>query len=167
MPFKNHEEKLIYYRKYYCEHRERLRTQVKASYQKNKEKYREKSKEYYRNHKRELYETHKIWVKSERGKLKIKIWQQNFKLEVLIHYGGSPPKCACCGETNVEFLTIDHINGEGHKQRKTQGLGTQFYYWLKRNNFPEGFRVLCYNCNCGRAKNGGICPHKTGDNINV
>jgi hypothetical protein len=19
--------------------------------------------------------------------------------------------------------------------------------------------VLCWNCNCGRAKNGGICPH--------
>ncbi len=28
------------------------------------------------------------------------------------------------------------------------------------NNFPPGFRVLCYNCNCGRNHNKGICPHK-------
>jgi hypothetical protein len=20
--------------------------------------------------------------------------------------------------------------------------------------------VLCYNCNCGRARNGGVCPHQ-------
>jgi hypothetical protein len=29
-----------------------------------------------------------------------------------------------------------------------------------KNNFPRGYRILCYNCNCGRALNNGICPHK-------
>ena len=24
-------------------------------------------------------------------------------------------KCQCCGETQPEFLTLDHINGGGHK----------------------------------------------------
>ena len=33
------------------------------------------------------------------------------------------------------------------------------YIWLKNNNFPEGFQVLCFNCNCGKARNKGICPH--------
>jgi hypothetical protein len=32
--------------------------------------------------------------------------------------------------------------------------------WLKRNNFPSGYRVLCMNCNHGRKRNGGICPHE-------
>ena len=39
--------------------------------------------------------------------------------------------------------------------------GTKFYRWLKRNNFPEGFQVLCFNCNCGKEINKGVCPHKS------
>lgn len=34
------------------------------------------------------------------------------------------------------------------------------YRWLKDQGFPEGFRVLCHNCNQGRESNGGICPHR-------
>jgi hypothetical protein len=79
------------------------------------------------------------------------------KAEVFTHYGTS---CACCGESNPGFLTIDHINGCTKEERKTQGLGTGFYCWLRKNGFPEGFQTLCYNCNSGRATNGGICPHK-------
>jgi hypothetical protein len=33
------------------------------------------------------------------------------KVEVLQCYGGNPPKCPCCGEHRMEFLTIDHIDG--------------------------------------------------------
>lgn len=32
--------------------------------------------------------------------------------------------------------------------------------WLARHKYPEGFQLLCWNCNCGRAINGGICPHE-------
>jgi len=84
------------------------------------------------------------------------------KLEVLTHYGGGTPKCACCGESIIEFLTIDHINNNGEKHRKQIGSGGGFYRWLKENNFPKGYRVLCFNCNCGRklTKN-KICPHRS------
>jgi hypothetical protein len=31
----------------------------------------------------------------------------------------------------------------------------------QRDRFPNDvLRLLCFNCNCGRAKNGGICPHE-------
>lgn len=76
-------------------------------------------------------------------------------------YGG--PRCNCCGETTVQFLTIDHINGGGNAHRKEIGKGGgggAMYCWLKRNNYPSGFQVLCFNCNIGRHINGGICPHK-------
>lgn len=82
--------------------------------------------------------------------------------EVIDHYGG---KCACCGESNPLFLTIDHINNDGKKHRreisngKKNPGGQKIYYWLKENNFPEGFQVLCYNCNLGKARNNGTCPH--------
>jgi hypothetical protein len=56
------------------------------------------------------------------------------------------PSCACpgCQEHHIEFLTIDHING---------GV---LYRWLKKNGYPPGFRVLCYNCN--NARGAGECP---------
>jgi hypothetical protein len=86
-------------------------------------------------------------------------WKLNGKrmrLEVLIHYGGDPPRCACCEEAHVEFLAIDHIEGGGGKHRQKIGA---FYPWLIRNKFPKGFRVLCHNCNFSRGLY-GYCPHK-------
>lgn len=78
---------------------------------------------------------------------------------ILHAYGGEHPACACCGESQPLLLALDHINGGGHQQRQERG-GGGFYTWLKRNNYPPGFQVLCHNCNMGRQLNGGICPHR-------
>lgn len=86
---------------------------------------------------------------------------EKLRLEVLTHYGGSPPECVCCGETEIRFLTIDHIEGNGAKHRREIKIsgGFGFYYWLKRNNFPEGFQVLCSNCNMAKGKSKvKFCP---------
>jgi len=79
--------------------------------------------------------------------------------EVIAAYGG--PICACCGETEPKFLTIDHINNDGHLHRKQGNGATNLYNHLKARKFPPGFQVLCMNCNFGKARNGGICPHKS------
>lgn len=84
--------------------------------------------------------------------------KKKIKDEVYNAYGGYV--CACCGETESLFLTIDHINNDGSKQRKKLKSTASLYYWLKRNNFPIDYQVLCFNCNCGKARNKGICPHK-------
>ena len=77
------------------------------------------------------------------------------------HYGGSPPKCACCGEKEIRFLTLDHINGGGRKDRLSKNnLSGGLSGWIVKNNFPGGFQVLCMNCNWGKYINGGVCPHK-------
>jgi hypothetical protein len=56
-------------------------------------------------------------------------------------------------------LTIDHINGGGRQHRLQAGVKGDFYTWLKRNGFPPGFQVLCWNCN--HAKHVlGECPHQ-------
>lgn len=82
------------------------------------------------------------------------------KLEVLQHYGGA--RCACCGETTIGFLTIDHTDDSGGAHRKeTKCKGSAYYRWLKSHNFPQlPIVVMCYNCNVGRFRNSGICPHK-------
>jgi hypothetical protein len=84
------------------------------------------------------------------------------KLQVFEAYGGF--KCACCGETEPLFLSIDHIDNNGSEMRRN-GIhgrsGTQFYQWLRKNGFPDGFQVLCMNCNVGKHRNGGVCPHQS------
>ena len=80
-------------------------------------------------------------------------WHQRLRDEVLKHYGG---KCECCKERMFEFLAIDHINGGGGKHRKAVKI--DFTYWLKKNNFPPGYRVLCHNCNMAMGRY-GYCPH--------
>src|ERR1700743_1698930 len=67
------------------------------------------------------------------------------RVVVLKHYSGGDPTCACCGETAIEFLGIDHIDGGGRLHRSQ--IKGMLWSWLKRNKFPIGFRVLCHNCN--------------------
>jgi hypothetical protein len=121
---------------------------------------------------------HKNWSarqwQNEEGKAKrrakLREWQENnreltrvraikylrvAKKAVFAHYG---QVCACCGESNPGFLTIDHINNDGAEHRRNHG--GNLYLNLRARGFPEGFQTLCWNCNCGRAHNGGICPHK-------
>lgn len=88
---------------------------------------------------------------------------QELKALLVAHYSNNTNRCACCGETEVRFLTIDHINGDGSEHRKTSkcGTGSVFYRWLKREGMPEGYQVLCYNCNNARAWH-GKCPHQVG-----
>jgi hypothetical protein len=82
------------------------------------------------------------------------------KEEFLKHYGNV---CSCCGETIVQFLTLDHERGKGNDHRKELFKhnvgGTHMYKWLKRNNFPKGYTILCMNCNWSK-RYSGICPHK-------
>ena len=79
------------------------------------------------------------------------------KREVFSMYGN---KCACCGEDRIEFLGIDHINGDGAKERRELGIGSgfRFYYHLRDLGFPSGYRLLCHNCNLA-ISNYGYCPH--------
>lgn len=82
-----------------------------------------------------------------------------YKLLVLDMYGGR--FCIGCGESDMCVLSIDHINGNGNIHRKIDnvGTGTTFYQWLIRNNYPEGYRVLCMNCQF-RSKQGVKFPHE-------
>lgn len=86
---------------------------------------------------------------------------RELKNEVFMAYGGYI--CKCCGETEPLFLCLDHMEGNGNRHRAeigVSGRGRNIYTWLKKNKFPEGFQVLCHNCNNGKHLNGGVCPHK-------
>lgn len=107
---------------------------------------------------REFREPHDF-KQQERYLLKAKENRLKRKRRIFIHYGGDPPRCSCCGESNIEFLTIHHINGGGNKHFKKIGGSGQFYGWLERHKYPKGFSVLCMNCNFAIG-HFGSCPHQ-------
>jgi hypothetical protein len=70
-------------------------------------------------------------------------------------YGG---KCACCGEAEEAFLCIDHVDGGGNAHRRSFVSTTGLLAWLRENEYPAGFQLLCANCNMAKERPGG-CPH--------
>lgn len=82
------------------------------------------------------------------------------KHEVFDAYGG---KCVCCGETDLHFLTLDHVDGvvpERHRQADGRRLsGTAFLYRIRNEGYPGDVRILCWNCNCSYGYY-GFCPHQ-------
>jgi len=116
-----------------------------------------------KNYKKKYYDLQKNspeWEAKQKEVLKERHKKQLLiKKQVFIHYSNGVVQCACCGELEYEFLTIDHINGKkehGHDQGMTGG---RLYSWLMENNFPDGFQVLCMNCNWAKG-HFDICPHQ-------
>lgn len=87
-----------------------------------------------------------------------RIKHRNFKKQVIAGYGG---KCACCGEKQWEFLSVDHVNNDGAELRRKRGkpeTSATLYRRLILENFPPEYQILCYNCNMAFGFF-GYCPH--------
>lgn len=97
------------------------------------------------------YEMNKSWLNQNRRDR----YSRNRAL-VFQHYG---PICVCCGETRYSMLAVDHVDNSGGKHRKKIGQGNTCT-WLVTNGFPEGFQILCCNCNWSKHINGGMCDHE-------
>jgi len=79
------------------------------------------------------------------------------KINAFNAYGGA--KCACCGESMLECLQLDHINNDGAEHRKMKMHGGRIYRLLRSQGYPPGFQVLCANCNFAKGIL-GYCPHQ-------
>ena len=109
-------------------------------------------REYRKVYRKKYYENNKIHYRilSQR-------YQQDIKKRWADAYGG---KCECCEESRVEFLTIEHRNGDGKKHRKAVGFGNCMGRWLEKKGWPrDKFGILCLNCNFVLGHS-GYCPHR-------
>ena len=124
----------------------------------------EQYKSWYHKNNKELLEKKKIWRDNNKDKIKAQNKRSHVKIKrnIMNHYSEGKMECKCCGQNYFWHLTIEHINGGGNKHREQVGEGANFYQWLKNNNYPEGFEVLCYNCNCGRRATNNKCEHRSG-----
>jgi hypothetical protein len=86
--------------------------------------------------------------------------RQVVKARLIAGYGG---ECTCCGETEIAFLTLEHINGGGRAHRAIKdSLG--IYREVIKAGFPPEYTVLCMNCNFAR-RYGKECPHQTAEKL--
>lgn len=94
--------------------------------------------------------------KANRAKIRAynRVYMDRLRVEVFTAYGS---KCACCGEMRREFLTLDHIDG-----REGAHIGAptlQVYLMVRKEGFPDRYRLLCWNCNLAHGLY-GYCPHE-------
>lgn len=129
--YKRHsKEKSDYARKHYIENKDEIRNQQNESYTENKGNI----------------------------NLRRKSYREIIKEKILDHYGHKCQWPEGCDVVDSETLTIDHIDGGGNKHKREIGGSNRLYKWLIDNNFPEGFRLLCWNhnwkhkCNMEREK---------------
>lgn len=115
---KNREHVNSYMREYRSENSESLRVKAKEKYWNNREDRLEENRKY------------RVMIKNK----------------VMTAYGGV---CQVCGQSDIDVLCLDHIGGGGNEHRRstTGGGGMKTYRWVINNNYPGGFRVLCFNCN--------------------
>lgn len=108
------------------------------SYIRHREKRLKQNKEWIENHREQRRKQQREWSR---------IYNRQLKNTVLTFYGNGEARCILCGESRIECLSIDHINGGGNKQRiETKMIGPRFYKWLINSKFPDEYRTLCMNC---------------------
>lgn len=85
-------------------------------------------------------------------------WRMDIREDVIAAYGG---RCSCCGESEPEFLTLDHVNNDGAEHRRANALSTgiKAWKWARDNQHPQNLQLLCWNCNCAKGIYGS-CPHQ-------
>jgi hypothetical protein len=111
------------------------------------------TKEEKRQRELSYYDKNREYVKAREKRYKDKLRQ-----DVLNLYGN---KCACCGETVVFFLQLDHVNNNGgsHRRDKKGKRRDNRIAYIDAIKNPHLYQLLCANCNYGKQLNGGNCPH--------
>lgn len=129
------EKKRFWHRKSYEKHRDEWKIQRRLSNPNLTEEQRKT-----RRDKKKIYdENYKAKARNSANKSR----KQN-RLKVLNYYSQEKLVCARCGFSDIRALTIDHIYGGGCDHVKQ--INTPLVGWIIRNNFPEGFQILCMNC---------------------
>lgn len=114
----------------------------------DKERHSLAMKKYYLKNKQQLNEKTSRQSKERRTKL---------RKEIMDALGTC---CSCCGESQYEFLTIDHINNDGAEERRVIGTGIPMLKHIITQGIPKDrYQILCANCNTAKYYH-KVCPHK-------
>jgi hypothetical protein len=150
----------------------RLKPDIKAKREKYLQNYKARRKEL--DARPEVKAKNKVYKAKPDNKKRARELERDLRYLVLQTYSkrlsnSEIPCCKCCHlNSHIAFLAVDHIAGkkqmDSEPELKKLGYSSKFQSWvllrwLKRNNFPEGFQILCHSCNHakGHSKN-NKCP---------
>ena len=131
---------------------ERRKKQRSDWYWRNRDKELAKQKKWREENREHQVQRVRLWRLKNPTRMQLlrrRYWKK-LRGQVLEAYGAW---CHCFKETREEFLATDHLDDS-----KPKMVGTALYTWLRQNDFPEGFQILCHNCNQAKAWY-GYCPH--------
>ena len=77
-------------------------------------------------------------------------WYRKLRLEIVEILGGV---CVNCGFDDIRALQVDHIDGGGTQEARE--IGNHKIYKKIRDIGPEGYQLLCANCNSIKRKEHG------------
>lgn len=70
--------------------------------------------------------------------------------------------CACCGVSEWQNLTLDHIKNDGSERRLNgERSGIDILTAIHNGLIPKiDFQILCWNCNYSKHQGSGLCIHE-------
>lgn len=149
-------------KEYYQKNRDAILEQKRVYHEINRERASKYKQQYYIDHKEDIAKKQRAYYDQNRDailtyarKNRVALWERAREF-----FG----PCACCGEYRTEFLSIDHINGNGTRLRKA-GEGAGWTLLSKFNkagwtiDLKKEYRLLCHNCNQSIGYL-GYCPHE-------
>ena len=78
-------------------------------------------------------------------------YSESMKVSAINIYSNGDACCAICRIADMDVLCLDHIanDGKAHRELIKSEMKTLYghYHWCKKNDYPAGFQVLCFNCN--------------------
>ena len=80
-------------------------------------------------------------------------FQARSKEAAINMYTNGEATCRWCGQGDIDVLTIDHVHNNGGKHLRkypnciSKVTGYKLYLWLCKHDYPNGYQVLCLNCN--------------------
>lgn len=135
------------YRKgYRAKNREHIRQREKEYYHTHKELRRQQFKNFYDVHSEERRAKTREWT--QKNKERNRIVREKLRMKVLEKLGKkcNNPNCPIPSERmDLRALQIDHINGNGHEDRKHHNPVQYLNKVLKDTN--ENYQLLCAYCN--------------------
>lgn len=142
-------------RRYRLAHKAELAIKLRAYRRQNATRLRLLKRKYYLKHKDYIIKRARKWTCNNNLKCVIsgRKTRRKQKITICTHYCDGSPKCKSCLETDIDVLTLDHINDDGAEHRRRLGInsGYHFYCWLRNEHkrlgqYPGGLQVLCFNC---------------------
>lgn len=138
------EEKKAYKKRYYEDHKEERKAYGKKWDQEHRSKRSRENALYRSKHPEFTSKNNPVYRLVEMK------YRYALKAEVLSYYGKDFSLRCCwpfCNETDIDVLTLDHVDNSGKHDRKNgkRKTGARMYNHLKSLGFPEGFQTLCMN----------------------